>query len=58
MQAIGGNAEAAALAGVPTSRIILFTLVTGGKVSGLAGLLETSKLSTGDPTVGPGYRSW
>jgi len=24
-------------------------------VSGLAGLLETSKLSTGDPTIGPGY---
>jgi len=52
---IGGNAEAAALAGVRTSRIILFTLVTCGMVSGLAGLLETSKLSTGDPTIGPGY---
>jgi len=52
---IGGNAEAAALAGVRTSRIILFTLITCGVVAGLAGLLETSKLSTGDPTIGPGY---
>ncbi len=52
---IGGNADAAALAGVRTSRIILFTLVTCGVVAGLAGLLETSKLSTGDPTIGPGY---
>jgi len=53
--ATGGNPEAASLAGIRTSRIILFTLVTGGVVSGLAGLLETSKLSTGDPTIGPGY---
>ncbi len=52
---IGGNAEAASLAGVNTSRIILFTLVTCGVISGLAGLLETSKLATGDPTIGPGY---
>ena len=52
---IGGNAEAASLAGVRTSRIILFTLITCGVVAGLAGLLETSKLSTGDPTIGPGY---
>jgi len=53
--ATGGNPEAVSLAGIRTSRIILFTLVTGGVVSGLAGLLETSKLSTGDPTIGPGY---
>jgi len=53
--AMGGSSEAAALAGVRTSRIILFALVTSGVVAGLAGLLLTSQLSTGDPTVGPGY---
>jgi len=53
--ATGGNKEAAALAGIRTSRIILFALITGGVISGLAGLLETAKLSTGDPTIGPGY---
>jgi ribose transport system permease protein len=53
--ATGGNPQAAALAGVRTSRIILFALVTSGVVAGLGGLLLTSQLSTGDPTVGPGY---
>ncbi|MFY9930439.1 MAG: ABC transporter permease, partial [Streptosporangiaceae bacterium] len=53
--ATGGNSQAAALAGVRTSRVILFSLVTCGVVAGLAGLLETSQLSTGDPTIGPGY---
>jgi ribose transport system permease protein len=33
----------------------LFALVTSGVVAGLAGVLLTSQLSTGDPTVGPGY---
>lgn len=55
VDAMGGNSEAAALAGVHTSRVILFALVTCGVVAGLAGLLETSQLSTGDPTIGPGY---
>ena len=53
--AMGGNSEAAALAGVRVSRIILFALTTSGMVAALAGLLLTSQLSTGDPTVGPGY---
>jgi len=53
--ATGGNPEAAALAGVRVSRIMLFALITSGVVAGLAGLLLTSQLSAGDPTVGPGY---
>ncbi len=53
--ATGGNPQAAALAGVRTTRVILAALVTSGVVAGLAGLLLTSQLSTGDPTVGPGY---
>ena len=53
--ATGGNPQAAALVGVRTSRVILFALVTSGVVAGLSGLLLTSQLSTGDPTVGPGY---
>ncbi|WP_285916176.1 ABC transporter permease [Actinomadura opuntiae] len=53
--ATGGNPQAAALVGVRTSRVILFALLTSGAVAGLAGLLLTSQLSTGDPTVGPGY---
>ena len=55
VDAMGGSSEAAALAGVRISRVILAALVTSGVVAGLAGLLLTSQLSTGDPTVGPGY---
>jgi ribose transport system permease protein len=53
--ATGASPHAAALAGVRTSRVILFALVTCGVVAGLGGLLLTSQLSAGDPTVGPGY---
>ncbi|MEC3975734.1 ABC transporter permease [Amycolatopsis sp. H20-H5] len=55
VDAMGGNSENAALAGVRTKRIILFALITSGVVSALAGVLITSQLSMGDPTVGPGY---
>ena len=55
VDAMGGSSEAAALAGVRISRVILAALVTSGVVAGLAGVLLTSQLSTGDPTVGPGY---
>ena len=55
VDAMGGSSEAAALAGVRTSRVLLGALVTCGVVSALAGLLETSQLDTGDPTIGPGY---
>lgn len=53
--ATGGNPEAARLAGVRTTRVLLGALVTSGVVAGGAGLLLTSQLSTGDPTVGPGF---
>jgi ribose transport system permease protein len=53
--ATGGNVEAASLAGVRTSRVILCATVTCGVISALAGLLESSQLDTGDPTIGPPY---
>lgn len=55
VHATGGNPEAERLAGVRTSRVILCPLMTCGVIAGLAGLLESSRLSTGDPTIGPGY---
>ncbi len=55
VDAMGGSSESAALAGVRTSRIVLGALVTGGVVAAGAGLLETSQLSAGDPTIGPGF---
>jgi ribose transport system permease protein len=53
--ATGGNAEAAALAGVRTSRIILLCTITCGVISALGGLLASSQLASGDPTSGPAY---
>ena len=53
--ATGGNPRSASLAGIRTSRVVLGALVTGAVVASLAGVLETSQLAVGDPTIGPGY---
>lgn len=53
--AIGGNKEAARLAGVPVARAtqILYTLC--GAAAGLAGPILASRLNSGQPTAGTGY---
>jgi ribose transport system permease protein len=53
--ATGGNAEAARLAGIRTDRVVILTLVCCGVLAATAGILLSSSLATGDPTVGPGY---
>jgi ribose transport system permease protein len=55
LYATGGNPNAARLAGVPTSRVIVLALVGCGAIAALAGLLTSGQLGVGDPTVGPGY---
>jgi ribose transport system permease protein len=55
LYATGGNPSAARLAGVPTARVIVLSLVSCGAIAALAGVLTSSKLAVGDPTVGPGY---
>ena len=52
--AIGGNAEAAHLSGIPVKRIrtVLFAL-TGG-LAAISGLLMTSRLGSGNPNIGYG----
>jgi ribose transport system permease protein len=51
--ATGGNIEAARLAGVRTSAVILVSLAICGVLAAAAGTLITSRIATGDPTVGP-----
>jgi ribose transport system permease protein len=51
IRATGGNVEAARLAGVKTSRMILLATVTCGVITALAGVLASSQLATGDPTI-------
>jgi ribose transport system permease protein len=53
--AIGGNAEAARLAGVPVARVKLILYTFCGMTCGLAGLILSSRLNSGQPTAGTGY---
>ncbi len=53
--ATGGNIEAARLAGVRVSLVVVGALVACSAIAALAGLLLTAKLGAGDPTVGPAF---
>ncbi len=53
--ATGGNPDAARLAGVRTSLVIIVALVCCSAVAAFSGLLVSSSLGVGDPTVGPAY---
>ena len=53
--ATGGNTEAARLAGVRTSAVVVVALVCCGAIAAFSGLLVSSSLGTGDPTIGPAY---
>lgn len=55
LYATGGNTEAARLAGVNTSRVLIGAMVTCGVLAAIAGLLASAQVDTGDPTIGPGY---
>lgn len=53
--AIGSNVEAARYAGVPIRRYLIAVYVLCGSLTGLAGMIESSRLMTGQPTAGQGY---
>lgn len=53
--ATGGNADAARLAGIRTQTVIVMSLVSCSVLAAAAGILLSSSLATGDPTVGPAY---
>ncbi|GAA2037498.1 ABC transporter permease [Catenulispora yoronensis] len=55
IRATGGNLEAARLAGVRTSRIIVTSTVACGVITAGAGVLASSQLATGDPTIAQSY---
>jgi ribose transport system permease protein len=50
--AVGGNAEAARLSGVPVKRVIMFCYVMCGALAGLGGVIRTSILKSGSPKYG------
>ena len=53
--AIGSNEAAAIYAGIPVGRIKVAIYAIGGLLTGLAGMIETSRLMTGQPTAGVTY---
>jgi ribose transport system permease protein len=53
--AVGGNAEAARLAGVRVAAVLLFVYVACGALAGLGGVVMASQLRSGAPTYGLMY---
>lgn len=52
--AIGSNEAAARLCGVPVTRVKVLVYILGGLFAGLAGVMQYSRLTVGDPTVAVG----
>jgi ribose transport system permease protein len=55
LYAVGGNVNAARLAGVRVNRMIFSALVGGATIAGFAGVVLAAKLGTGNPDSGPPY---
>src|SRR5579862_3639014 len=53
--AIGSNVEAAVYAGIPVAFHTTAVYAIGGMLTGLAGMIEASRLMTGQPAAGNGY---
>jgi ribose transport system permease protein len=53
--AIGSNPAAAVYAGIPVAFHTVSVYAIGGLLTGLAGMIEASRLMTGQPTAGSGY---
>jgi ribose/xylose/arabinose/galactoside ABC-type transport system permease subunit len=53
--AVGGNIEAARLAGIPTKKISMSVYIMISTLAALAGILIASRLGSAQPNVGVGY---
>jgi ribose transport system permease protein len=53
--AIGGNIEAARLAGINTARVLILVYVIDGVLTAVSGILLASRLSSGQPNAGLTY---
>ena len=52
--AVGGNAEAARLAGIPVTAVRVLVLAITGVLAALSGVMAASRAMMGDPTAGSG----
>ncbi|UFH54971.1 ABC transporter permease [Spirosoma sp. KNUC1025] len=55
MYAIGGNEQAARASGISLSKIKMIVYTLCGGLAGLAGILLTSRITTGQPNAGAGF---
>ena len=53
--AVGGNREAARLAGIPVRRRLMLTYIISGACAGLVAVLVIGRIGVGDPSVGGGW---
>ncbi len=53
--AVGGNAEAARLSGVPVGAVTAFVYIISGLMAGIGGCIQASQVNTGTPTMGEMY---
>lgn len=53
--AVGGNAEAARLAGIPVRRVLVSVYVISGLCAGIGGVIASARLQSAVPDLGAGY---
>ncbi|MDB5263667.1 MAG: inner-rane translocator [Adhaeribacter sp.] len=53
--AVGGNEQAARASGISVNKVKMFVYTLGGGLAALAGIILTSRISTGQPNVGIGF---
>jgi len=53
MYAVGYNPDGARLAGINNARLQIGSLMAGGVLASLAGILLTARINVGDPSLGP-----
>lgn len=53
--AVGGNKEAARLAGIPVARRIVTTYIASALLAGVVGMLVIGRMNVADPSVGAGW---
>ncbi len=55
MYAVGGNEQAARASGIPVARIKMLVYTLCGALAALAGIVLTSRITTGQPNAGLGF---
>lgn len=55
LYAIGGNKEATRLSGINVNKNLLLTYMYSGLLAAIAGVVELSRLNSGQPSAGDGY---